>query len=365
MTYHTWYRKSHCYILQRNTVGIYNSLICILAARVYLYYLAMELLPPKFSSTEVGLLILKELQLMRKEVVSVMLRVETKLNVLDDFKNYFENTQPNANELLVPKTENNEKPNMFKNYLPEDLPVGSEMAEEVVTNMTQNIAVDCNEVPFSEINEVCIDVDDNSDQFLDDADKVPRANVFKVENDLDNNHSHFKRLFHHAVQESNVADPFTTFKARKSSLTQPPNVELPMMLSDVENTGTSTGIKKFTRSLMPYHKSLAPVDTGHLCKYCLKQYASKKTLNRHIRSHTNDRRYHCHLCPKRFLRKEHLVYHLKSMHKEPPTEPTTSEASDNYAVPSMPVVLNLGGTLPEKDVGKFEGDCEPEKAKHG
>lgn len=57
------------------------------------------------------------------------------------------------------------------------------------------------------------------------------------------------------------------------------------------------------------HCNLSPA--RHACSYCGKGFDRLDNCKRHERIHTNDKPYYCSLCPKRFITKQGLQYHLK------------------------------------------------------
>ncbi|KAF2362776.1 BTB/POZ domain [Trinorchestia longiramus] len=54
----------------------------------------------------------------------------------------------------------------------------------------------------------------------------------------------------------------------------------------------------------------APVKTSFLCRFCNKGFERRDNCIRHEKVHTGDRPFLCPLCPKRFITKANLQYHL-------------------------------------------------------
>mmetsp|Transcript_11883 Transcript_11883/g.17707 ORF Transcript_11883/g.17707 Transcript_11883/m.17707 type:complete len:317 (+) Transcript_11883:980-1930(+) len=50
------------------------------------------------------------------------------------------------------------------------------------------------------------------------------------------------------------------------------------------------------------------------CSLCVKTFDTKYRIDRHIRSHTDERPYKCQYCPKRFRQKAHLTTHIRVIH---------------------------------------------------
>lgn len=47
------------------------------------------------------------------------------------------------------------------------------------------------------------------------------------------------------------------------------------------------------------------------CAFCLRRFWSAEDLRRHVRSHTGERPFSCHLCHRRFTLKHSMLRHLK------------------------------------------------------
>ena len=58
---------------------------------------------------------------------------------------------------------------------------------------------------------------------------------------------------------------------------------------------------------------------GMLCEYCSKRYTSRSGLKLHVRSaHTQQKKYECQICHKRFNQKTHFVGHMNAHAKSRP-----------------------------------------------
>ena len=63
-------------------------------------------------------------------------------------------------------------------------------------------------------------------------------------------------------------------------------------------------------------KMLVILIVYYRCKHCGKAFARIVYLQGHLRSHSDERPFPCHICPSSFKTKAHLVKHLSSIHKE-------------------------------------------------
>lgn len=60
----------------------------------------------------------------------------------------------------------------------------------------------------------------------------------------------------------------------------------------------------------------APDDYPYKCSKCLKAYAWKDNLNRHLKIHLEQSDYICKLCNASFLRADVLTKHLQRIHSD-------------------------------------------------
>lgn len=54
----------------------------------------------------------------------------------------------------------------------------------------------------------------------------------------------------------------------------------------------------------------------HCCAYCDYRTPRKGDFTRHVLIHTGEKRFSCNLCGRRFVRKSHLLNHLKTHSKQ-------------------------------------------------
>lgn len=52
----------------------------------------------------------------------------------------------------------------------------------------------------------------------------------------------------------------------------------------------------------------------HKCPFCIKKFIRTTDLERHIRVHTGEKPYICHVCNKAYRQKQALKYHFNKIH---------------------------------------------------
>ncbi|XP_034126306.1 zinc finger protein 525-like isoform X2 [Drosophila guanche] len=66
------------------------------------------------------------------------------------------------------------------------------------------------------------------------------------------------------------------------------------------------------KNSLQYHIRMHSGDRPYKCSFCLKSFPQKFRLDSHTRTHTGDRPYHCSECPKSFILKAELKVHIYS-----------------------------------------------------
>ena len=293
----------------------------------------MEVLQQKFSAEDIGLLILKELQLMRREVVGVMLRVETKLTMLDDFSSGKQNNasddvpsgeqnnsfndvysgkQDNACEDVVPKSEK-ENELMFNDFV-------AKIGSTEVTEADRSLLDDQDDPPS--ISDVCSDAGRYSDDIADpfnatiseeveiDA-QAPGSLKISCDNDPDKVfRGTFLRTGFTGEDDLEKSDKKDSLCPNSSSFVLLPEIDSSSPVHSTEVDGkTSKGPSRLRESSFQCKEQF--------CNICGEKFLSKKSLVRHYRSeHTiNEHRVFCQFCLKPFFRQEHLLSHIDLHHK--------------------------------------------------
>ena len=84
------------------------------------------------------------------------------------------------------------------------------------------------------------------------------------------------------------------------------------------------------------HIFLLAIEYKCTLENCGHLFTRTDNLNRHMKGHTEEKKFHCSLCPKVFKRKEDLKYHEKTCIQPPTSKPTGSGLEKTKRILSSP-----------------------------
>ena len=240
-----------------------------------------------FISETVGLLILNELRIMRRNLKTGLLKLETKVDsILCDY----DDSEEMENSILISnklESENNNTRSDHNSAYPvktldfsrsEDS-VDDETAEATIfdtSNEMYTIKIDVTELP-DDISLESYDEDEDKD-------------------------AHSSEI----VKESSVN------KTKKNSSRK---------AARTENTAGEEEVER----IFPL---LETADGRYQCSLCSSSFTKKGNLRRHYRYHTNDKRYTCQVCWKKFFRRECLFAHVRRHTDEELSKASLKELGD-------------------------------------
>lgn len=159
-------------------------------------------------------------------------------------------------------------------------------------------------------------------------------------------HQHMNDI--HGVQEVIEAPPESPPKKKRGRKPKNLNKDIPEPMNETvtsptvrksgrkktakQPVGRKPGRKKSALKVAHKTKPAVPAVKGVLkCDECPKEYASKRALNRHIRTAHDVKKYQCDICGKVFTSKETLYHHRRGIHSESkPYKCSQCDASFNF-----------------------------------
>ena len=241
-----------------------------------------------FTSETVGLLILNELRLMRRDMKTGLMRLESKVDyLLNDPKYKF-------SEKSVESRESKSSDKVV------DLVSEYNDPEPVYTNKS--------------LLESSVNRSENGEEGKNDGEEED-STVFTVHvdvNDLPDDVS--LESFNEEDKKELASKKYPNFRATGSAVSvYDPVSETKQVFPVIEN-----------------------LDGRYQCTLCPSSFTKKGNLRRHYRYHTNDRRFECQVCSKKFVRKDYLYSHVKKHLKE-----QSVDAGKLYEISKQRVVNKL------------------------
>ena len=227
-----------------------------------------ELQNDTFTSETVGLLILNELRLMRRDLKAGLMRIENKVDSLLSAKS------SNQIDSITQEIVSNEDGDAAFGFDSTPVYINRSGAE----NMDNSAGLDLN---TSLLNSKEISLVEGHNQ----VSCTVRVDVNELPDDIsldsydeDRNDGKLE------------LKPVTVHRNRKSKLT----------------------VKNFENGTEKVFPVVITEDGRFQCTLCPQSFSNKGNLRRHYRYHIGDKRYQCHVCNKKFFRKDYLYSHIKT-----------------------------------------------------
>lgn len=148
------------------------------------------------------------------------------------------------------------------------------------------------------------------------------------------------------LNQANSSTYNVTNKRRKLSIDSMETEDTASSLSDVDDESDGNLFDKNeiivdVCSNGSNNDKSAKSNQSFYCTICNNEFKHKRSLDRHLKLHTGDRKFKCDYCEHSYFRLDHLKNHLKSNHKTITTpsatsKHSTSEKNDKLSVPVKP-----------------------------
>ena len=246
-----------------------------------------------FTSETVGLLILNELRLMRRDMKAGMMRLEEKIDLIlsnrSDNHGLHHNGTTSAAKSPVQSSSAPITPNYINKHRSKQNSIVEATSELMSKASSEKTALEAKENYVTDVDLLQL----AAKETIDVKEENPISCTVHVDMtdppELDEDEEDFFYNYYDVVDENGqgleeFSDPEDCMKQK-------------VIIEDVANE-------------IPMH--IEENEEGrYQCDKCPNTYTNKGNLRRHYRSHLNDRRYQCNVCGRKFFRNEYLIRHLK------------------------------------------------------
>ena len=256
--------------------------------------------PSITSSETIGLLILKELQLMRQDVVASMLRIEEQINNLHGKQ---------------PKEERMQSVGVQSDFA-ENLSAGIKVCEKIYTTETieeskyidetnGNFSENCNSAHVK--NE---EIASRSDEEFSSGDKSLHLEINSAAIPIDD-----AKPFLNSINASSVGDSFGNCKEHSNDKILNQNAALKCCDLVANDISTSTNVDLILQK--HNDEKLKPDVKSYRCYVCCRTFAYKSNFSQHMQTHfgSDSEDLRCGICNEVFISDMSLKFHMESHSK--------------------------------------------------